>query len=62
MTVKELINELKCFDDDMEVVMQSCNSMYVDGVGGTETNELIAFYGENRDVLVITSDGQQGTV
>lgn len=62
MTVRELIEELECFDDDMEVVMKPSNSMYVDRINGTATKELRAFYGENRDVLVITSDGQQGAV
>lgn len=62
MTVRDLINELECFDDDMEVVMKPSNSMYVDGISGADTNELRAFYGENRDVLVIRSSGQEGAV
>lgn len=62
MIVRELINELECYDDDLEVVMKPSNSMYVDGISGTETYELRAFYGEDRDVLVITSDGQEGAV
>lgn len=62
MTVRELINELECYDDDLEVVMKPSNSMYVDGISGTETDDLRAFYGEDRDVLVLTSDGQEGAV
>lgn len=62
MTVRELIEELECFDDDMEVVMKPSNSMYVDGISGAETKELRSFYGEDRNVLVITSSGQEGAV
>lgn len=62
MTVRELIDELEYFDDDMEVAMKPSNSMYVEGVSGAKTKELRAFYGDNRNVLVITSDGQEGAV
>lgn len=62
MTVRELIDELECFDDDMEVVMKPSNSMYVDAISGSDTRELRSFYGENREVLVLTSDGQEGAV
>lgn len=62
MTVRELIDELECFDEDIEVVMQPNNSMYVDGIKGVSTEELRAFYGDNREVLVITSNGQEGAV
>lgn len=62
MTVRELIEELECFDEDMEVVMQPSNSMYVDGINGASTEELRTFYGDDREVLVITSSGQEGAV
>lgn len=62
MTVRELINELEYYDDDMEVVMKPSNSMYVDGIVETETNELRSFYGDDREVVVLTSDGQEGAV
>lgn len=62
MTVRELINELECFNDDMEVVMQPSNSIYVDGISGVSTEELRVFYGDNKEVLVITSSGQEGAV
>lgn len=62
MTVKRLIEELECFDDDMEVVMQQGNSIYVDWISGTETNELRVFYGGNTDVVVLISNGQAGAV
>ncbi len=62
MTVRELIEELERFDDDMEVVTQHENSMYVDGISGAKKKELRAFYGNDRDVLVLTSNGQEGAV
>lgn len=62
MVIKELINELKCYDDNMEVVMKPSNSMYVDRISGTETNELRAFYGKDRDVLILMSGGHEGAV
>lgn len=62
MTVRNLINQLENFDDDMEIVIKPSNSMYVDGISGTKTKELRAFYGENREVIVITSAGQLGAV
>ena len=60
--VRELIEELECFDEDMDVVMQPNNSMYVYGINGASTEELRAFHGDNREVLVITSNGQEGAV
>ena len=62
MTVRELIDELECFDDDMEVVMKPSNSMYVDWIGGAREKELRSFYGNDTTVLVLTSDGQAGAV
>lgn len=62
MTVRELIEELECYDENMEVVMKPSNSMYVDGISCTDTRELRAFYGENKDALVLFSDGQVGAV
>ena len=62
MTVRELIEELEGFDGDMEVVMKPSNSMYVDGISGVRTKELSAFWGKDRNVLVITSSGQEGAV
>lgn len=62
MTVKMLINELKYFDDNMEVVMASSNNMYVDSISSVDIRELMAFYGRNKNVLVLTSGGQEGAV
>lgn len=62
MTVAELKELLEGFDDDMEVVMKPSNSMYVDWISGAREKELSSFYGNDRIVLVITSDGQAGAV
>lgn len=62
MTVRELIEELECFDGDMEVVIKASNSMYVDGISGATEKELRSFYGSDRNVLVILPDGQLGAV
>ena len=62
MTVRELIEVLEDFDGDMEIVMKPSNSMYVDGINGASTEELRAFYGDNREVLALTSSGQEGAV
>lgn len=62
MTVGKLMNILECFDENMEIVMQPSMSKYVDGIDGAVTGELRSFYGANRDVLVLTSSGQEGAV
>ena len=62
MTVRELIEELENFDDDMEVVMKPSNSIYVDSIRGAIKKEMTAMYGEDREVLVILSYGQEGSV
>ena len=62
MTVGELKELLDNFDDDMEVVIQPYNSMYVDGISDANIEDLRPFYGTGREVLVITSSGQEGAV
>lgn len=62
MTVGELRELLENFDDEMEVVMQPCNSMYVDGIDNANIEDLRPFYGTGREVLVLTSSGQEGAV
>ena len=62
MTVGELRELLEEFDNDMEVVMKPSNSIYADGIRGVVTKELRANWGSDREVLVITSDGQEGAV
>lgn len=62
MTVKELIDELKYFDGNMEVVMKPSNSMYVNSISHADTKELRAFYGKDRNVVTLISYGQEGAV
>ena len=62
MTVGELRELLEEFDEDMEVVMKPSNSIYVDGILGVKTKELRPYWGNDREVLVITSSGQEGVV
>lgn len=62
MTVGELKELLEDFNDDMEILMKPSNSIYVDGISGIREKELIANWGIDRKVLVITSSGQEGSV
>jgi hypothetical protein len=62
MTVGELKELLEDFNDDMEILMKPSNSIYADGISGITEKELRAYYGEDRDVLVLTSSGQEGAV
>ena len=62
MTVGELRELLEEFDNDMEVVMKPSNSIYADGIRDVVTRELRANWGSDREVLVITSDGQEGSI
>lgn len=62
MTVKELIELLSECDKNMEIVMQTSNSIYVHSIKGIIKEKMIAHYGENRPVLVMTSNGQEGAV
>lgn len=62
MKVKDLISRLEDFDREMEVVFQPNNSMYADAVGYVTEKELRSFFGKDREVVVIESDGQVGAV
>lgn len=62
MTVRDLINKLEQFDNDIEVVMESKNSDYVDFAGSPIENELYSLRGNDRNVIVIKSNGQAGTL
>ena len=62
MTVKGLIYELENFDEDMEVLIQSTNTIYADSIYGAEEKELRSFYGNDREVLVIVARDQVGAV
>ena len=62
MTVEELIDALSYFDPNMKVAFQACNSMYVDAISSLDIKEVRRFYGEDKDYLIIFSDGQIGAV
>ena len=62
MKVKDLISRLEDFNGEMEVVFQPNNSMYADAVGYVTEKELRSFFGKDREVVVIESDGQIGAV
>ena len=62
MTVGELKSLLSGFSDDMEIVTKASNSRYVDGIANVKKMELTAYWGADRDVLVLLSSGQEGAV
>ena len=62
MTVRDLIDELENYDEDMEVVFRGSNTMYVDSIGTTGTNEVRAFYGDDWEAVVLYADQQVGAV
>jgi hypothetical protein len=62
MTVRELIDELQCFDDDMEVAVRGSNTDYIDSVGTIKERNFRAFWGPDGRVVVIRGDGQIGAV
>jgi hypothetical protein len=62
MTIKTLVLYLQDFPEDAEVVMQASNSMYIDSVCDVTQKELMPFYGEGHDVVVIEAGAQIGAV
>lgn len=62
MTVADLISELECYDEDMEVIIKGSNSMYVDSIRTTMESEVRAFYGDDWSAVVICGDEQVGAV
>ena len=63
MKVKDLIEMLQYEDEDMDVVFKPFNSSYVEAFDyGVQRREVISFYGNDRERLVIKSDGQVGSV
>ena len=62
MTARELIEELERFDDDMEIIMQPSGSGYADTINRVNIEELRPFYGARKDVLVLQSGGQVGSI
>ena len=66
MTVRELIDELECFDEDMEVrigMIQNYGSNFaMDIMCDVEEHSIRSFYGDNYKAVVITEGTQLGTV
>lgn len=62
MTIKELKSILNDFDENMEIVIQPSNSRYVDEIRGATKKEMRSMWGSDRNVVVITSNGQGGAV
>lgn len=66
MTVGELINWLKDFDEDMEVVIgmrQRYGSDFAIEIVDVSKNKVSPFYGDEVDgVVVIEEGGQVGTI
>ena len=64
MTKKELIKELECFDDDMEIVMKSRTIVDTDveEIIRVDARKMKSRYSENEKiVLVLESDGIIGS-
>lgn len=63
MTIKELKNMLEEYDDSMSVVFQPYNSMYGEDICEVRENKgIAAFYGNDYRALILTSNGQCGSV
>ena len=62
MTVRDLIDELKNYDEDLEVVFKGGIAMYVESIGTTGTNEVKPFYGKNWEAVVLYGNQQVGVV
>ena len=62
MTVRDLIDELENYDEDLEVVFNGNNTIYVDSIGTTGTSEVRAFYGKDWEAVVLYADQQVGAV
>ena len=65
MTVRELIDMLESFDDDIEVVIgmqQNYGTDFAMEIRDVEEYDISAFYGEDYKAVVITEGGQCGSV
>lgn len=65
MTVRELIDMLEDFDDDMEVrigMQQTYGTDFAMSIIDVEEYTINAFYGEDYKAVVITEGGQCGAV
>lgn len=65
MTVKELIEMLQEYDEDMRVVIgmqQRYGSDWMMDIAEVDELEVNPFYGDNENRVVITEGGQIGTI
>lgn len=63
MTVGKLKMMLENYDDDMEIIIKSSNSMYGENISGIEEGMgVAAFHDINYRALVLTSGEQCGVV
>jgi len=65
MTVRELIDMLENFDDDMEVrigMQQTYGTDFAMSIRDVEEYNVMAFYGEDYKAVVITEGRQCGAV
>lgn len=65
MTVRELIDMLENFDDDMEVrigMQQTYGTDFAMKIRDVEEHNVMAFYGEDYKAVVITEGRQCGAV
>lgn len=64
MTVRDLISELQCYDDNMEVVMNATNSCFVDETSGVAIKEIYRWHVDIavKNMLIIMSNKQIGTM
>lgn len=66
MTVRELIEELECFDEDMEVrigMIQNYGTNFAMNIcNNVEEYKIRSFYGDDYKAVVITEGDQVGAV
>ena len=65
MTVRELIDMMENFDDDMEVIIgmqQTYGTDFAMEIRDVEEYNVMAFYDEDYKAVVITEGGQCGAV
>lgn len=65
MTVRDLINELENFDEDMEVrigMIQNYGSNFAMNISEVDEYKVKAWYGEDFNAVVITEGSQIGVV
>ena len=60
MRVKDLINELKGYDEDMDVVIKPSNSTYVDDIYSTDEDRIRSFHGDDFNAIIIYGSDQCG--